>query len=174
MFLEGNLWNFSLYKASRYANNENVTFFFPNECSYSFSPLLFQLGFPVVRGMKVVIIGTMPCPTPHRDASNLFPLAMILSIILHDLYYTHVYSLCAYHSAHTEVRRQFAQVISLLPPCRFWESNPGYQACQQTPLPTELSLQLWTVFLTRQIVHICAWAHSIPGRVVLPAFTCCK
>lgn len=36
-----------------------------------------------------------------------------------------------YHVPHVEIRGQLTEVGSPIPPCRFWESNPGPQSWQQ-------------------------------------------
>lgn len=69
--------------------------------SFSFSPFS-----PAVQWTKVVNIGAHALP---RMADGYFQFVptfydFIHEFIFHELYYSNVYSPCAYHSAHTEVR----------------------------------------------------------------------
>lgn len=42
---------------------------------------------------------------------------------------------CVHHHLHVEVRRQFTETRSLLPPCGSQGSSSGHQTWQQAPLP---------------------------------------
>lgn len=64
-----------------------------------------------------------------EDLGSVFTFSFFFKkhILLHYLFMCLSVSVCVYHGAHMEVRKQLGETGSFFPPCGFREMNSGHQ-----------------------------------------------
>lgn len=164
---------FSLYKVILHANNENLTSFFPNECSHSFSSSPFS---PAVRWTKVVNIGARVLSRMADGCFQFVPTCydFIHELILRELFlYSRVLTMCisqcTYRSQTTICTSHFSPSVTWI--LGIEPRLSGLSANTFTPraIPPALNSILNKADCTRSVLKLTEFPEELSSLLLLMA-----